>query len=212
MGGARFEQGTFRDTPIKAIVPLSPQGPGNFGAFDTEPNLSRPSTENSWAPVTLPAFNPVGSLEKDGPVGHSDLAENRRLLPFERYPLEADKHLSVMPGQDHGDMGNGGSTEVQRFIARHTRLFFDVCLRARTDSVRSIGQVDALPGTLTRRRVHPQTGLARGCGTPGGGSPRGPSSAGPMPTPAAWRRLPRRWTPSGPAGWTWPSPPRGESP
>jgi hypothetical protein len=167
VGGARFEQGTFRDGRVKAIVPLSPQGPGNFGAYDTEPDLSRPSTDNSWASVTIPAYNLVGSLEKDGPLGDPDLAENWRLFPFERYPLQGDKHLSVIPGQDHGDMGNGGSAEVQRFIARNTRLFFDVYLRARTDSVCSIGQVDALPGTLTRRRVHPQTGLARGCGAPG---------------------------------------------
>lgn len=169
VGGARFEQGTFRDVRVKAIVPLSPQGPGSFGAYDAEPDLSRPSTDNSWASVTIPAYNLVGALEKDGPLGDPDLTENWRLFPFERYPLEGDKLLSLIPGQDHGDMGNGGSAEVQRFIARNTRLFFDAYLRAKTDSVCAIGFVDAPPGTLTRRRVHPERGLARSCGTPGAG-------------------------------------------
>ncbi len=169
VGGARFEQGTFRDERVKAIVPLSPQGPGNFGAYDTEPDLSRPSTDNSWSSVVIPAYNLVGALEKDGPLGNPDADENWRLFPFERYPVEGDKFLSVLPGQDHGDMGNGGSEEVNHFIARNTRLFFDTYLRSRTDSVCAIGFVDPLPGTLTRLKTDPERGVARDCAldTPG---------------------------------------------
>lgn len=168
VGGARFDQGTFRDPRVKAIVPLSPQGPGQFGAFDAEPDLSLPSNDNSWASVTIPAYNLVGELEQNGPVGDPDRAENWRLFPFERYPLTGDKFLSILLGQNHDDLGNGGTPEVQRFIARNTRRFFDGYLRGRTDSLCAIGFTDALPGTLTRRRVHAETGLARACDAPTG--------------------------------------------
>lgn len=53
VGGAVFDQGSFRDPRIRAIAPISPQGPGGFGAFDRGPD------DNSWKDVPVPAYTLV---------------------------------------------------------------------------------------------------------------------------------------------------------
>ncbi|MBN1774425.1 MAG: hypothetical protein JXB32_24410, partial [Deltaproteobacteria bacterium] len=63
VGGALFDQGSFRDERIRAICPLSPQGPGQFGSFDRGPD------DNSWREVAVPAYNFVGGDERDGSAG-----------------------------------------------------------------------------------------------------------------------------------------------
>ncbi|MCA9563142.1 MAG: hypothetical protein KC561_06620, partial [Myxococcales bacterium] len=115
VGGGHFDQGEFTDPRIRAIVPISPQGPDRFGSFD------RGAQDNTWMDVTVPAFNLVGEEEKD-----AFRLEDSRLRPFLRYPVYADKFLSVLPGQGHNEMGGGGEEGVQRHIARNSRLFLDV--------------------------------------------------------------------------------------
>jgi hypothetical protein len=155
VGGAVFDQGTFRDRRIKAIAPISPQGPGGFGAFDRGPD------DNSWKDVPVPAYTLVGSLEKDGSVGGGNAMPDWRLYPFNRYRVPPDRFLSVLPGQDHGDMVNG-PPEVQAFVARNTRLFFEVYVAGRTAGACDVGFLSALPGTDTRHKGGPE-GLVAAC-------------------------------------------------
>ncbi len=159
VGGAVFEQGRFRDPRIRAIIPISPQGPGGFGAFDNGP------LDNSWRGVGVPAYNLVGSLEKDGEVTGAHAMPDWRLYPFNRYGVPPDRFLSILPGQDHGDMVNG-SPEVQAFVARNTRRFLQVYVEGRTEGVCEIGRLVPLAGTDTRLKSDPRGGLSAGCPAP----------------------------------------------
>ncbi|MEL6179780.1 MAG: hypothetical protein AAFS10_12550, partial [Myxococcota bacterium] len=86
----------FRDARVDAIVALSPQGWGGFGAFDEAQALDQPSEDNSWRVVMIPAYTLIGELEMDGVAGVEDLdrcpecfrAQGWRRFPFERYPAD----------------------------------------------------------------------------------------------------------------------------
>ncbi len=155
VGGAVFDQGQFRDRRIKAIAPISPQGPGGFGAFDRGPD------DNSWKDVPVPAYTLAGSLEKDGSVGGGNTMPDWRLYPFNRYRVPPDRFLSVLPGQNHGDMVSG-PPEVQEFVARNTRRFFEVYVAGRPGGACDIGFLAAIPGTDTRRKGD-TSGLVAAC-------------------------------------------------
>ncbi|MEL6348969.1 MAG: hypothetical protein AAFV53_38045 [Myxococcota bacterium] len=151
---------TFRDARIRAIVALSPQGFDGFGSYDEQEDIALPSTDNSWSVVPVPAYNLVGEAEKDGVAGVSDLercpacfrAVDWRLFPFARYPSDGDRYLSVVPGQNHSQMGTDGDDAVQRFISTNARLFFDLYLKAREDVRDQIGLESMLEGTDNRRK------------------------------------------------------------
>ena len=134
----------FRNPKIGAFVALSPQGWDGFGSFDKEHDISLPSSSNSWSVVTIPAYNLIGALEMNGRVGQY-VGEQWRRFPFARYPSDGTKHLSVLPGQGHGDIGNHGSPEVKTFISMNTRVFFEVYLRQQTSKIESIGYVEGDP-------------------------------------------------------------------
>jgi hypothetical protein len=164
VGGGTFTQGNLGDARIKAICPFSPQGPGGFGAFDNGPS------SNTWGGMTIPTYSFVGSLEKDGSVGEGNSMENWRLFPFMRYSTNSDHYLSVLPGQDHGDIGGGGSPEVLAFLAQNSRVFFDVYLKGQTHKVCDIGQLAFFPGTVNSRKYSSLDGLPVGCATVNGGT------------------------------------------
>jgi hypothetical protein len=157
VGGAVFTQGAFTDARVRAIAPISPQGPGQFGGFDNG------AADNSWRNVPLPAYNLVGELEKDRDTTGSITMPNWRLYPFERYDAAADRFLSIVPGQTHGQMAEDGSDEVKAFIATNTRAFFDVYLRGRVADVCSIGKVQALTGTLSTHKAAGAASAIAGC-------------------------------------------------
>jgi hypothetical protein len=164
VGGATFTQGTFTDARIKALVPMSPQGWGNFGAFDDVPDLTRPSSNNSWMNVTLPAYNIVGGNEKDGQIGPGSpaIAPNWRLAPFSRYPAVGDKFLTIIADQWHDDLGGKASDDVNAFVAQSTRAFFDSYLKGVAQRACEIGSNPPAVGAATQRKADP-TGFVKEC-------------------------------------------------
>ena len=152
VAGAVFEHGTYGDARIRAFAPMSPQGWGGFGAFDVQQDIGKPSSSNSWMGVTIPSYNIVGGDEQDGDTS-GFICKGWRLFPFERYPAKGDKYLSVIPGQDHFQIGGAANAAVLEYIARNTRLFFDVYLRGQTASACAIGTLSLYPGTQNRRKA-----------------------------------------------------------
>jgi hypothetical protein len=157
MGGAVFTQGTFADPRVRAIAPISPQGPGQFGGFDNG------AADNSWRNIPLPAYNLVGELEKDRDTTGAISMPNWRLYPFQRYGDAADRFLSVVPGQTHSQMAEDGSAEVKTFIATNTRLFFDAYLRGNVGQVCSVGTKQALAGTSNATKPAATASLIANC-------------------------------------------------
>jgi hypothetical protein len=152
---ALFTQGTFRDPRVRAIAPISPQGPGQFGSFNRSP------ADNTWVSVDVPAFTLVGGAEKDGSEGGDTMMTDWRLFPYFSYRL-ADHFLAVIPGQNHSQMGNAGSAEVNDFVAKNTRLFFEVYLRD-APSACAIGTLASITDTDLRRMAGEQSSRLAGC-------------------------------------------------
>jgi hypothetical protein len=152
VGGATFQQGRFTDARIKAIAPISPQGPGQFGSFDRGP------TDNTWVSVALPAYTLLGAVEKDGPTTNPREQLDWRVFPFNRYPPTPDRFLSIVPGADHDDMMN--KPGVTEFVAENTLRFF-LAYVANSSTPCGIGEGLALPNTETRKKT--EGGPASGC-------------------------------------------------
>lgn len=144
VSGGEFDQGSFRDPRIKAACPISPQGPGGFGAFDSG------AYDNTWWPIEIPMFNLVGELEKNGPAGQFTTL-GWRLIPYDRYPHFGDKYEVVLEDQDHGDMGNHGSPATEAYVAQNTRAFLDVYLRGDESGACDIGSHADVPKTFRRK-------------------------------------------------------------
>ena len=157
VGGATFDR-TFTDARVLAIAPISPQGAGQFNAFDRGPE------DNTWATVTIPAFNLVGSEEIDGnDIGSVD-EPGWRLVPFSRYPAEGDKFLTVVEGQGHRDMWNLGDETVKAYIAGELVRFFSIYVAGDpTLSACDIGGPGAVEAT-TERRADADASALLGCG------------------------------------------------
>lgn len=125
LGGGSFGVGDQGDARVKAIAPISPQGPGQLGAFHRSPE------DNSWRSVRVPTYTLVGAVEQDSSYGDDPpvTLPGWRLYPFEDSVAPPDRFLSVLAGQDHVQMGDGGSAETKAFLAGSTRRFFDLVLR-----------------------------------------------------------------------------------
>lgn len=147
VAGAVFDHGSYADPRIACIVALSPQGPGQFGAFDNGPR------DSTWATVTVPAFSIVGAEEADSNVAGTISEPGWRLTPFERYPLTIDSFLAVIPFADHSDLWNTGSEATETFITENALAFFDTYLRDRRNRRPVIGQLFPVPGTLVRSKT-----------------------------------------------------------
>lgn len=119
LGGATFTHGTHSDRRILAIAPISPQGVGGgFGGFDNGDD------DSTWATVDVPAYNLIGGDEIDTNATATVDEPGWRRTPFEHYTADADRFLTIIDGQDHQDMYNGGSDDVKRFIATEIARFF----------------------------------------------------------------------------------------
>lgn len=146
LAGATFDR-TFTDERVLAIAPISPQGPGQFRAFDRGPQ------DNTWRTVTVPVYGLVGGDELDSNAVDSIVRPGWRLIPSQRYPGTADTFLTVIDGLDHRDMWSTGTPDVEAFVATQIMRFFDVYVRGDpvVDAC-SIGE-GSLPGASTQRRA-----------------------------------------------------------
>lgn len=117
VGGADYGDPSFADDRIDAIVPLSPQGGGQFGGFDNG------GGDTSWATVTIPAYNLIGAEEMNDNAVGMQKPDGWRLQPFRSYPDVSDTFVSVIDGQFHSDLWNTGSPEVEAFITSQSTAF-----------------------------------------------------------------------------------------
>lgn len=117
LAGADFGDAAAADPRIDAIVPLSPQGAGQFGGYDNG------SGATSWSTVTVPVYTLIGSQEMNDNALGTTYPEGWRLTPFRNYPGTSDTFVTVIDGQQHSDLWRTGSDEVKSFIADQTSLF-----------------------------------------------------------------------------------------
>ncbi|NWG46088.1 MAG: hypothetical protein HXY25_06025 [Alphaproteobacteria bacterium] len=146
VGGARFDHGEFRDPRIAAIMPMSPQGPDQFGSFDRGPD------DNSWMSVLVPAYLIVGGEEMDGPPAGFRMT-GWRAQGFHRYPADGRRFLTVIQGQDHGDIGGGAEPDVIAHMVANTVLFFDIYLRGAPADPCLIGSLAPIAISRTERSL-----------------------------------------------------------
>lgn len=150
----------FRDDRIVAIAPISPQGPGQFGAYDNGPS------DNTWAGVEIPSLNIVGEAEKDTNALGTIFEIDWRLRPFERFPAIGDKFQAVLPGQDHADVGASPEATIAAYLGENTRRFFDVYLKGETDEVCLIGRLPSIAGQELEGRPDLVANVAAECPPP----------------------------------------------
>lgn len=161
LAGGDFEGApSFRDERIVAIAPISPQGAGQFGAYDDGP------MDDTWASIGIPAFDLVGGDEKDSNALGTIIEQDWRLTPYERYPDVDDKYQSILPGLDHAQMGVFANASTQTYLAENTRLFFDVYLKGETAGTCLIGTSPPFEGQVLGARSDPTSGLATRCPPP----------------------------------------------
>lgn len=142
------------DPRVAAVVPISPQGWGQFGAFDETQQIDSASEENSWMNFAPPSFAIIGALELDGVVGVEDpeqcpscfRTEGWRAIPFERYPADGSKHQAIVPEQSHFSIIQGDG-EVGAYVSQNIVRFFEVYLRANAELKATIGQLNFVQGT-----------------------------------------------------------------
>ncbi|MFK7894455.1 MAG: alpha/beta hydrolase family protein [Myxococcota bacterium] len=159
-GGQYAFAPNFRDARIVAFAPVSPQGAGQFGAYDLGP------PNNTWSEINLPMLNIVGGDEIDTNAIGTIQEAGWRLTPFERYPMVGDKFQIILPDQDHADLGAFPSEPVGFYLGENTRLFFDVYLRNRVSGVCAIGLAPSFPGEIREGKPALGEGLAEICPPP----------------------------------------------
>ncbi|MEZ5669463.1 MAG: hypothetical protein R3F55_18900 [Alphaproteobacteria bacterium] len=143
VAGADLTHGDYRDPRIAAIAPISPQG-GDYGQYDNGP------ADNSWSGIAIPSYILVGGREING---HND-GPLWRTVPFQRYPADGNRFLTVIQGQNHGQMGGDGAPDVKAFLLANIALFFDIYLRGADHDPCLIGSLN-LPQatTITTRKM-----------------------------------------------------------
>jgi len=147
VAGAVFTQGSFRDERVDAIVALSPQGAGQFGAIDVGPEI------NSWAAVDIPVFSLVGSEEVDENALGVFFGEDWRLSPHRRYDFGPPRYLAILPGAEHNSLWSGGLPREEAYIAENATVFFDIYVRGRPVPSRRVGATSSYPGIEFERKA-----------------------------------------------------------
>ena len=71
--------------------------------------------------------------------------------------------MSVIPGQDRGQMGEGGTIEVETFIATNSRAFLDAYLRGGTACACAIGSLAPIARVDNRRKAAAAGSLLAAC-------------------------------------------------
>lgn len=144
VGGAVFDR-DLSDPRIDAIVPISPAGHDQFGAFDDGAGNS------TWSTVAIPAFTLVGGEEMDTNALGTIERPGWRRVPFDNFPEESDTYLVVIDGQTHSDMWRTGAIDVAGFIAREVSDFLALYVAGDTSvDACGIGVGDLTYATLER--------------------------------------------------------------
>ncbi|HKN75676.1 MAG TPA: hypothetical protein VJW94_10900 [Candidatus Acidoferrum sp.] len=127
----------FADPRVRAVLLLSPQGPGEFGL-----------TDHSWDHVTLPLLSMTGSLD----LGAGDQGPDWKKIPFERSQPGAKYHVFI-EGANHMSFISAKSSIPGRTAQDDSILgltnaaslaFWDAYLKA-DPAARNYLQSDALP-------------------------------------------------------------------
>ncbi len=127
----------FNDPRVKAVLLLSPQGPGEFGL-----------TDHSWDHVTLPLLSMTGSLD----LGAGNQGPEWKKIPFERSQPGAKYHVFIS-GANHMSFINAKTTLPGRAAQSDAILgytnaaslaFWDAYLKAKP-TAKNYLQSDALP-------------------------------------------------------------------
>jgi serine/threonine protein kinase/alpha-beta hydrolase superfamily lysophospholipase len=112
---------SFRDKHVRAVIAMSPQGPGEEG-FD----------EHSWDHVTLPAMTMSGTKDR-GIVGQP---AEWRTLPFQHMPA-GNKYQVIVNGADHLTFAVGG--RFRGCILQETIAFWNAYLQGQAKVMQSSG-------------------------------------------------------------------------
>lgn len=127
---------SFADPRVKAVVLLSPQGPGEFGL-----------TDHSWDGINLPLLSMTGSLD----LGAGNQGPEWKKIPFERSKpggkyhvfIQGANHMSfVAPATMPGRATQGDS--ILGYTNCASLAFWDAYLKTDPDA-RNYLQSDALP-------------------------------------------------------------------
>jgi predicted dienelactone hydrolase len=126
----------FADPRVKAVLLLSPQGPGEFGL-----------TDHSWDRLTLPLLSMTGSLD----LGAGDQGPDWKKIPFERSQPGGKYHVFIQ-GANHmsfitaktlpGRSAQGDS--IVGYTNCASLAFWDAYLKA-DPAAKNYLQSDALP-------------------------------------------------------------------
>ena len=129
----------FADSRVKAVLLLSPQGPGEFGLDD-----------HSWDQVSIPLLSMTGSLDR----GAGEQDPEWRKIPFERSQpgdkyhvfIQGANHMSFISAKTLLPARAGGGESILGYTNSASLAFWDAYLKA--DSIaRNYLQSDALPSS-----------------------------------------------------------------
>lgn len=126
----------FADSRVKAVLLLSPQGPGEFGL-----------TDHSWDRLTLPLLSMTGSLD----LGAGNQGPEWKKIPFERSQpgakyhvfIQGANHLSFIAAKMLPGRGAQGDS-ILGYTNCASLAFWDAYLKA-DPTARDYLQSDALP-------------------------------------------------------------------
>jgi predicted dienelactone hydrolase len=127
----------FTDPRVRAVLLLSPQGPGEFGL-----------TDHSWDRLTLPLLSMTGSLD----LGAGNQGPDWRKIPFERSQPGAKYHVFIQ-GANHMSFINAKTflpahasqgDSILGYTNAASLAFWDAYLKA-DSAARNYLQSDALP-------------------------------------------------------------------
>lgn len=125
IGGVRFDtkskkQASFLDPRVKALIPISAAGIGEFGL-----------TAESWKDSTLPTLYISGT--KDTRPGHP--------ITWRRDPFEHTKNnvnLLTIEGANHFSYGGRFPTPITRIVEKMTLAFLDQTLKGQRTDLNSV--------------------------------------------------------------------------
>jgi predicted dienelactone hydrolase len=140
---------SFADPRVKAVLCLSPQGPGQFGL-----------TDHSFAGIKLPFIGMTGSLDSLGPVASASWHKT----PFERSPpgdkfhvfIDGANHMSFITVRTLSPARGAQGEAILGYTNSASLAFWDVYLKGEAQA-RQFLQSDALQNsshgavTLSRR-------------------------------------------------------------
>ena len=112
---------SFRDKHVRAVIAMSPQGPGEEGFSD-----------HSWDKVAVPALTMSGT--KDRGIGGQP--PEWRTQPFQHMPA-GSKYQVIVTGADHLTFAAGG--RFRACILQETTAFWDTYLKGQAKSIQSSG-------------------------------------------------------------------------